>query len=196
LETSGEQLRRIQMSEETIPQMRERIEQLEKQNRDATKALSSLQTENRVLKARDIFQSQGFAPTGGELFAAQNPEGEITPEAVAAFVEKYALGKVEAVEPVTTDPNAEEGAAPPAAPGAAGLGALSRGGSRAGEGGAGGSGDTPMTRAEWQGLYARDPAAAKAAVASGRVQISKDNVYSGVRPDPGNPYAKAQDVSA
>lgn len=180
------------MSEETIPQMRERIDQLEKQNRELTKLVPGLQTENRVLKARDVFGAEGFAPEGGELYAAQNPEGEITPESVAEFATKYNFGKAEAsVETVIGAAPAEEGKADPkAAPGAAELGTLSRGGSRAGEGGAGASSTEPMTRAEWQGLYARDPAAAKAAVASGRVQISKDNVYSGVRPDPGNPYAK------
>ena len=184
------------MSEETVPQMRERIDQLEKQNRELGKLVPGLQTENRVLKARDVFGAEGFAPEGGELYAAQNPEGEITSESVAEFATKYNFGKAGApVEPVAdAETEAEEKSAPKAAPGAAELGALSRGGSRAGEGGAGASSTEPMTRAEWQSLYARDPAAAKAVVASGRVQISKDNVFSGVRPDPGNPYVnKAQE---
>jgi hypothetical protein len=182
------------MSEETIPQMRERIEQLEKQNKELAKLVPTLQTENRVLKARDVFSGQGLAPEVAELYATQFPEGEITVESVTEFATKYGLGQTKTADPVTDPtPDAGGGNAPTVAPGAEALGALSRGGSRAGEGGAGASSTEPMTRVEWQGLYARDPAAAKAAVASGRVQISKDNVYSGVRPDPGNPYAKTQE---
>jgi len=173
------------MSEETIPQMREQINALEKQVKDLSKANSDFTAENRVLQARDVFRSQGYSAEGGELFAAQNPEGEITPEAVDTFVGKYGLASAK-----TDDAESSEGeeAAPEAAAGSPDLANMSRSGSRAGEGGASGSSTEPMTRQDWQDLMASDPAAGKAAVASGRVQISNDNPYSGVAPRPGNPF--------
>lgn len=174
------------MSEETIPQMREQINALEKQVKDLSKANSDFATENRVLSARDVFRTQGYSAEGGELFAAQNPEGEITAESVDAFVQKYGLASAGADDAA---PETEEEAAPEAAAGSPDLATMSRSGSRAGEGGASGSSTEPMTRQEWQELMASDPAAGKAAVASGRVQISKDNPYSGGRAAPGNPFA-------
>lgn len=172
------------MSEETIPQMREQINALEKQLKELSKANSDFATENRVLAARDVFRQQGYSAEGGELFAAQNPDGEITAEAVDAFVQKYGLAQAKGGEA----PSTEEETAPAADPGTAELAALSRSGSRAGEGGASGSSLEPMTRQQWQELHARDPQAAKVAVASGRVQISKDNVYVGGK-SAGNPFA-------
>jgi len=182
------------VSEETIPQMRETIDSLTKQLKDANKTNGVLATENRVLKARDVFGSQGYDPAGGELFAAQNPDGDITEEAVTAFVDKYGVGKKAPAD--TSETEVDEGKAGESgsegAPGSAELGTLSRGGSRAGEGGAGGSTGEPMTRAEWQALHNTDPAAARAAVRQGRVQVSKDNFYVGGNSQVGNPYAKSE----
>ena len=177
------------MSEETIPQMRERIDQLTKENKDLAKALPDLQKENRVLKARDIFGEKGFPKTSGELFAAQYPDGEITDDQVTAFVDRYGIGQTDAPDPVDDPPKDEGGSDPDPATGSADLANLSRGGSRAGDGGAGGSDTETLTRAEWQELYARDPAQAKAVARQGRVQITKDNTFSGEKPGPGNPYA-------
>lgn len=177
------------MSEETIPQMREQIAALEKQLKEANRTLASQATENRVLKARDVFGAQGFDPKAGELFAAQNPDGDITPEAVNAFVEAYGVGKAGAPSSQGDAADVDGGESDPApAPGASDLAKLNRGGSRAGDGGSGGPSTQPMTRQEWQSLYAKDPAAAQAAVRQGRVQVSKDNVYVG-EPTVGNPYA-------
>lgn len=174
------------MSEETIPQMRDQIKALEKQVKDLSGTNSDLVKTNRELAARDAFRDQGYSAEGGELFAAQNPEGDITPEAVDAFVSKYGLSKAEASD---ADAVSEEEAAPEVAAGSPDLAALSRSGSRAGEGGASGSASEPMTRQEWQELMASDPAAGKAAVASGRVQISRDNPWGSERAAPGNPFA-------
>lgn len=181
------------MSEETIPQMRETIDRLEKQVKETTKANTALANENRVLSARDVFGEAGYAKSQGELFAAQNPEGEITPEAINEFVEKYGVAKV---APVTENEGGEgdssdEGESDPTGTtGSPALGALSRSGSGAGEGGAGGSDSKTLTREEWQELNRTDPVAAKAAVHQGRVQISRDNVYADTPAPPGNPYAR------
>jgi hypothetical protein len=182
------------MSEETIPQLRERIDELTKQNKALAQQVPELQKENRVLKARDIFGQKGFAPEGGELFAAAHPEGEITDELVSSFVERYKFGKAGSPsEGGTVVPQDEGSDAPEASADTEGLDALARGGSRAGDGGSGGSQSEPMTRAEWQALYKRDPAAAKAANRQGRVQISKDNVYVASGSVLGNPYAPSQE---
>lgn len=178
------------MSEETIPQMRDQIDNLTKQLKDAQSTNSKLTKENRVLAARDIFREQGYSPKAGELFAAQNPEGDITVEAVDTFAQEFGFG-VLGSGTEGQEGNAEEGGTESeTAPGSTELSLMGRGGSGVGEGGASGSSSEPMTRQEWQELHARDPQAARAAVASGRVQISKDNFYVGQK-TVGNPYASS-----
>lgn len=182
------------MSEETIPQMRDQIDSLTKANKEAQSTISTLAKENRTLSARDLFRDKGLDPKTATLFVGQH-EGDITPEAVDAFATEFGFGPVSS-EGAADDSqeDATDGATsdPAPAPGSTDLGKLARGGSGAGDGGAGGSNVETLTRAEYQELATRDPAAAKEAVRLGRVQISKDNVYSGVRPNPGNPYAPKQ----
>jgi len=178
------------MSEETIPQMREQIDALTKQLKEANNSGSKLAKENRVLKARDIFREQKLDPKKADLFVGQH-EGDVTEEAVVAFAQEYGFEVVApegAGEGSEGEPSGEESGSE-AAPGSEELGKLARGGSRAGDGGAGGAAVETLTRQEWQALMKRDPAAGKEAVRRGRVQISKDNVFSGTTPDPGNPYA-------
>jgi len=182
------------MSDETIPQMREQIESLQKKLKDSEKNSAELTKHNRVLQARDVLRDEGFSPAVGELLVAANPEGEITPETVKAFVEQYGVGKIES----EANPGGEgeatesEGSGSGVAPGSPDLANLSRGGSRAGEGGAGGATDEPMTKEAWQNLYRTDKAAAQAAVRQGRVQISTDNFYAAQKGVPGeNPFAVA-----
>ena len=177
------------MSEETIPQMREANDRLAKQLKEANSLAEKLAKENRTLAARDIFRDKGLDPKKASLFVGQH-EGDVTEDAVVEFAKEFGFeAPVDADEVVDGDSDEAGSSDPTPAPGGAELADLSRGGSRAGDGGAGGAADKSMTRQEWQALAATDPAAAKAAVASGRVQISKDNIFSGQRPDPGNPYA-------
>jgi hypothetical protein len=179
------------MSEETIPQMRERIKELEKSEKALTRENEALQKDVRRFGARDAFRDQGLPAAHGDLYAAQNPEGEITAEGVMEFVESFNLGAPSG----DSDGDASDsggGDAPEAAgDGNENLDALSRSGSRPGDGNPGGASTEQMTRDEWTKLYSRDPAAAKAAVASGSVEISEGNPYvkqtAGVGRD--NPYA-------
>jgi hypothetical protein len=178
------------MSEETIPQMREQIDELTKQLKSERNTNTQLATENRVLAARDVFRERGYSPKAGELFAAANPEGDITVESVDTFAQEFGFGALDSGAE-NQEENADEGSeANEPAPGNPDLSLMGRSGSGVGEGGAGGSSSEPMTRQEWQELYARDPQTARAAVASGRVQISDDNFYVG-KPTVGNPYASS-----
>lgn len=160
------------MSEETIPQMRERIETLTKENKQLAKNLDDVTKDLRVRNAKDAFSAAGLNPKHAELFA-EKYEGDPTAEAVAEFAEAWDL---QPAAPVVTDtPDEEGGSEPEPAPGSADLAQLSRSGSRSGDGGIDGAGDQAMTRDQWKDLYQRDPAAAQAAIRQGRVQVSRDN---------------------
>jgi len=159
------------MAEETIPQMRERIETLEKQLKSATSDQEGLRSENRLLKARDVFREQGYDPVHGELFA-NSTDGDITAEAVDEFAGKYGL--------VTTTPD-DDGSANNEASvedDAGDMASMSRAGSGAGSGGAAGPTGNTMTRQEYMELAKSNPAAAKEAVAAGRVQLRADNPWA------------------
>lgn len=181
------------MSEETtIPQMREALDNARKALEAANKQNQNLATQVRTLTAREAFAEAGYQRTHADLFVAKNPEGEITPDTISAFVDEFGL---------VPAPKQEEPAAPPAeageagqgeAPSSSGLASMSRGGSRPGESAQQGAQSRPLTQAEWQTLYAENPAAARKAVNDGRVQIRADNPYAdrsrhGVGRE--NPYA-------
>lgn len=159
------------MAEDTIPQMRERIEALEKQLKAAEADKAALNKETRLLKARDVFREQGYDPVHGELFA-NSSEGEITAEAVDEFAGKYGL-----VPTSTPDesPAEDEASVDDAADDMA---SFSRAGSGAGSGGAAGPSENTMTREEYMSLAKSNPAAAKEAVAAGRVQLRADNPWT------------------
>ena len=170
-----------------IPQMRETIERQEKKIAELESERNGLQSDLRVRDARDAFRTAGYDPRQGDLFAASNPDAEINAENVQGFADQYNLSP--AGDSTPTD---EGDPTPEVDDGSAELNAMAGGGSRGGDGGAGGAASEPMSRAEWQRLYESDPAAAKAAVASGRVEISRDNPYvqgSGL-PRGVNPYAE------
>jgi hypothetical protein len=174
------------MSEENIPQMRETIERLSKDNAGLESNVVDLTGQLRVRDARDAFRTEGFVPRNGDLFAAMNPEGDITAEAVVAFAEEQGL-PLAGVESVPEDAgdSKEDGDESES------LSGMSGGGSRAGDGGASGAASESLTRQEWQQLYADDPDAARRAIASGSVQIS-DN---GPAPKGTNPYATLTQTS-
>ena len=179
------------MSEETIPQMRDQIDTLNKANKDLTSDNVRLTGENRGFAARDAFRNEGYAANHGDLYAAANPEGEITADGVNEFAGQFNLPKVEIVASAEGqegsadegDQSSDEGA------GSTDLADMARGGSRPGDS-AGGASTESMTRAEWQSLMQSDPAAAKDAVRQGKVQISSDNPWGDGQPvAPGsNPY--------
>lgn len=177
------------MSEETIPQMRETIERLSKDKSGLAKQVEDQAKALRNYEAADAFRAAGYNPNHGKLFAALHPDGEITAEAVTAFADEQGLAPVQASTQESEAGGGDDTSQ--ASDGMEAAAALAGGGSRAGDGGAGGSNVQTLTRAQWQDLHASDPAAARAAVASGRVDISRDNVYvrqAGGSQAPGNPY--------
>lgn len=157
---------------ETIPQMREQIDKLNGDLKKQQDAAAELSKENRLLKARDVFREQGYDPVHGELFATSN-SGEITAEAVDEFAGKYGL--------VPTTKEASEEGTQSDETGADdsddGMSSFSRAGSGAGTGGAAGPQGDVLTREEWVALSKSNPAAAKEAVAGGRVQLRDDNPW-------------------
>ncbi len=174
------------MSEDNIAEMRKTIERLSKDKADLTKQVGDLTKANRVYQAKEAFQAQGFKPANGALYAAVNPEGEITPEDVVAFADEQGFSPV---EQNSGDGGSSQESTSDGDDGSSDFSSMAGSGSRGGDGGAGGSSSETLTRQAWQELYARDPEAAKAAARQGRVQISKDNTHSNVPPAPGvNPF--------
>ncbi len=180
------------MSEETIPQMRDQIDSLEKSNKELASGNATLTKENRGLQARDVFRNEGYAANHGDLYAASHPEGDITKDAVNEFAGQFNLAKVELK---TTDAGDGDGSdkggdtSGADASGSTALGDLSRGGSSSGDG-SGGTAPEKMTIPEWQALMQSDPVAGKEAQRQGRVEISSTNPWIDGKPvAPGqNPY--------
>lgn len=184
------------MSEENIPQMREAIERLSKDKSGLETEVSDLTGQLRVRDAQDAFRTEGFNPANGKLYAAVHPEGDITAEAVVAFADEQGLPLLESNQEPTED---GEKSASKATDESDKLAGMAGSGSGAGDGGAGGAGVEVLSRQEWQVLYASDPAAAKAAITSGRVDISKDNPHRTdltVAPKGTNPYAALVDTKS
>ena len=162
------------MSEETIPQMRERIEALSKQVKDAEKASREAQDKARLYEARDVFREAGYNPKHADLFVKSH-DGDITAEAVGGFAGEYGLAPATASTSEESSPEQSE-TGKDEDPGKD-LSPFNRAGSGAGEGGAATANDNLMTRDEWEDLNRRDPNAARAALQRGRVQIRKDNPW-------------------
>ena len=164
---------------ETIPQMRERIDSLTKQVKGLETDKTSLQGQLKARDARDAFAGQGFKAKLGDLYVSQNPEGDLSPEAVTEWATELGFS----VE--STDTSGTEDTSGTA--GNADLALLAGGGSGAGAGGAEGADRSPLTIDEWKTLQRTDPVAAKAALS--RVQVSPDNPWL-VKPtaSQGNPF--------
>lgn len=161
------------MSEETVPQMRERIEALEKETADAKKAAADSQSRARLFEARDAFRSKGLKSEYAELFLGAH-DGDITADAVEGFVSKYGFQP----ESAPTPPADESSNTATNVLGSSALSALARAGSAPGSGGQQTPGDEAITREDWNELNKKDPAAARAVLAKGGVQIRKDNIYA------------------
>lgn len=185
------------MNEETIPQMRERIDRLEKSEKDLKSQNGDLSKENTKLKARDLFREAEYPAAYGDLFAGQiEGSDEVTPEAVQTFIESYDLSKDGS--PATGDSSTDDegnSESEQKEKNVEGLELLSRSGSRSGEGGTGSSSSETLTREEYMDLARNDPNAAKVAVSQGRVQVSRDNPYvpSQGRVSGANPYAPSSE---
>lgn len=165
-------------NEETVPQMRDRIEQLNAEKATALRQAQEAEATVRKLSARDAFREAGYSAAHGELFAAQNPEGEITPEAVTEFASNYNLQLVSgSAEASTTSTDSEEGTSEEANDPGQGLANFSGGGSRASTGTAAGAGAGKMTKEEWHKLNRDNPAAARDALLKGKVEMSAQNFY-------------------
>lgn len=159
------------MAEETIPQMRERIEALEKQVKSLSGDKDTLNTENRTLKAREFARDQGYDPVHGELFASST-DGDITADGLSEFANKFGLNPTStevANETTSTEESAEDNADA--------MDSFSRAGSGPGTAPAAGVGSDTLTRQEYMELAVSNPAAAKEAVAAGRVQLRSDNPW-------------------
>lgn len=178
------------MSEDNqnVPQMRETIERLSKEKAGLQKEVSDLQKEVRVRDAREAFRVAGYDPRQGDLFATSRPDAEISSENVLEFAEEYNLSPKSSGEEAPS----EEDSTSDSAQDDSDLSAFGGSGSRSGDGGAGGADVKTLTRQEWQNLYSDDPVAAKQAIASGRVEISKDNPWArgGATKSTGNPYVQ------
>lgn len=177
---------------QNIPEMRDTIERLSKEKAALTQEVGSLSQELRVRDARDAFAAAGYAKSHGDLFVASNPEAEITAETVVAFADQFGLPTVASGESSTDGDSASSQQEDQS-----GLTSMAGGGSRSGDTGAGGAQVESLTREQWKQLHATDPSAAAAAIASGRVEISRDNPFvknSGL-PRGTNPYALASDDS-
>lgn len=175
------------MTEETIPQMRETIDRLQKDLKASTAKQAELESANRLFQARDVARTVDLDPKLGELYA-KSADGDITPDGLQEFADNYGLVQAPA-ETSEAPVEVEESGAE--APGGAELSQMARGGSSAGEG-AGSASEESMTRAEWTELSRTDPTAARQALAKGRVQISSDNPYAGGSQRAGNPFARGQ----
>lgn len=159
------------MSDETIPQMRETIESLQKQLKAEQKALAETQARARKAEARELARSVELDPAHGELFAASNPDADLTEDAFRAFADQFKLAP--AAAPSTSD----EGEEDESSVADEGLAGFTGGGSRPGAGGQPSARTEKMTRDEWNDLNRRDPQAARVALHEGRVQLREDNPW-------------------
>jgi len=157
------------MAEETIPDMRNRIDGLEKQLVTEQKAREAAEGNLRLFEARDAFREAGYQPKHADLFI-KSFEGPITPEAVVNFVDEFGLAP---------QPKGAEGEGTKvkneAVQSQGNLSSFSRAGSGAGEGGQQSPKGDTMTRQAWEELSRTDPNAARIAVQKGLVQLRTDN---------------------
>lgn len=166
------------MAEEgTIPQMRERIEELNKVVAKKDAELSALQGEVRKFSARDAFREAGYAPQHGDLYAAQaGDELDLTADSITTFADQYGLSPVaQATQPDPEPKSVDGGDGGDPDPNAA-LASFATGGSGAGEGGQP-SATQKMSKDDWRALQKTDPVAAGRALREGRVSMREDNFW-------------------
>lgn len=157
------------MSEMTPDQLRDAYEATKKENAKLQKAAEEALAEVRTLKAVNAVKDAGLSAELADLYIVANPEADITVESVKEFAEKYGIPASEAT------PVVDEAATEQPRPEQAGLSNFARAGSGAGNGGAAPIGTKHLTRDEFLVLQRDNPAAARQALAEGRVQLREDN---------------------
>lgn len=165
---------------ENIPQMRERITELEKQVKAQTSQVDTLSVENRTLKAKDIFRDLGYRPEVAETFV-KAVDGEPTPDAVDAFAQQLGLtpqAKGESGAEGAQGTTSAEGGGTSESSETSALSSMARGGSSSGAGGQPTAEQQIMPRQEWIALSKTDPGKARQVLAEGRVGIRSDNPYA------------------
>lgn len=162
--------------ESTIPQMRERIDELNNAVKAKEDEINSLRGEVRKFSARDAFREAGYAPQHGDLYAAQAGEKlDLDPGKITEFADQFNLTPVAASTPDPEPDLVDEGAGGDADPDA-GLANFASGGSGAGEGGQP-SASQKMSKDDWRALQKTDPVAAGQALRQGRVDLREDNFW-------------------
>lgn len=163
------------MSDENIPQMRERIDQLEKALKGLEKSNEELTSTNLTLQAREVARGQGYSPSVGDLFA-KAVGGEPTAEALAQFADTHGLKPAEAASASTDASSDGDGSGDSGASTA--LASMSGGSSTSGSGGQQTTGSKTMTRQDYNDLHKSDPVAARQALMEGRVELRSDNPFA------------------
>lgn len=168
------------MSDEgtTIPQMRERISELEKTVKASEDKAAAAESKARLFEARDAFREAGYNPKHAELYVKTSTEGDITQENVATFADEYGLAPAGEGTAGTGETNEGAGEGEENGASEAGMSGMGRAGSGSGEGGAASAGNEPMTHDDWMKLNKENPAAAREAARKGRVELSEGNYYS------------------
>lgn len=183
------------MSDQTPAELRDALENAQKELKKLTKANSDLTAENRKLMAKEVFREADLSPNAADLFVAANPEADITVDAVVEFAKNYGIGNVEAADDGDDEGDGASGDGEGEGSGSDGTEGLS-GFARAGSG-QGGSGQPPttgktMTRDEFLTAQRDNPALAQKALAEGRVRLRPDNpLGQGATPTVGhNPFVR------
>lgn len=165
------------MSEETIPQMRERIDGLQGEVKTANERAEAAEKKARLFEARDAFREQGYNPKHAELFVAQNASGDITAEQVTGFADEFGLSPVSVN---SESSGAEESGSEETAASTDALAGMGRAASPPGTGGQENAGTERLSHQEWQELNEKNPSSAKEALRQGRVDTLPGNYYEQV----------------
>lgn len=76
---------------QTPKDLREALDRAEARTAEAEKVAQAAQSQLRTFQAQVTFEKQGLTPKHADLFLKTNPDAEVTPDAVQAFVEEYSL---------------------------------------------------------------------------------------------------------
>ena len=167
------------MSDGTPKDLREAFESLQKEHEKLQKKNESLASENRTLKASNAFRDAELSPDLADLYVAANPDAsDISVDEALSFAQKYGIqgGAVPAASDDGQDDGAEqEPQVTKQEPDRSGLENIARAGSGAGGTGQPPASDKTLTRDEFLTLQRDNPAAARQALAEGRVKLRADN---------------------
>lgn len=167
---------------QTIPQMREVIEQRDKTIADLTAKYQESQTQVRAFQARTALEEAGYNPKLSKMLVSHVGDGDIDEDAVASFVTEFELTPISkgasdapATEQTENDTATEEPQESESA--STSLSGLSRAGSHSGDGGQQAAGIEKMSRDDWLELNKQNPVAAGQALSEGQVEMRPDNFW-------------------